>query len=203
MVPLFESPALCMWCIFPHLFFASSSQFRMQFICLLVGMWSLRNVRRQRVVSASLFDQRRMRSQGNSSVGGSVVHGSSSMSNGNHSSRLRKKPMDSSVELTQQQHHQQNYLGYGKVPKSPAPDFNGQDSDMQTVWNIAEENQCWRCNQSSEANRRRWWLWNRYSISSLNSLITDYIAVSSWHRINFYDKKKMSSEFALTNDSPT
>jgi len=85
------------------------------------------------VVSASLFDQRRMRSQGNSSVGGSVVHGSSSMSNGNHSSRLRKKPMDSSVELTQQQHHQQNYLGYGKVPKSPAPDFNGQDSDMQTV----------------------------------------------------------------------
>ncbi|KAL3756536.1 hypothetical protein ACHAWU_009930 [Discostella pseudostelligera] len=117
-------------------FTASDEQFRMfrmQFICLLVGMWSLRNVRKQRVVSASLFDQRRMRSQGNSSVGGSVVHWSSSMPNGNHSSRLRKKPMDSSVELTQQQHHQQNYLGYGKVPKSPAPDFNGQDSDMQTV----------------------------------------------------------------------
>jgi hypothetical protein len=58
------------------------------------------------------------------------------MANGNNSSRLRKKPMESSVELTQQKqqhHHQQNYLGYGKVPKSPAPDFNGQDSDMQTV----------------------------------------------------------------------
>ena len=104
-------------------------KFRMQFICLLVGIWSLRNVRRQRVVSASLFDQRRMRIQGSRDSSG--VHGSSSStSNGKNSSRLRKN----SVELTQQQ-NQQKHTGYTKVPKSPAPDINGNNSNnMQTVW---------------------------------------------------------------------
>ncbi len=103
-------------------------QFQMQLICLLVGVWSLRNVRRQRVVSASLFDQRRMRIQGSSNSGG--VHGSSnSTSNGNYSSRLR----NNSFELTRQQ-NQQKHTGYAKVPKSPAPDFNGLNSNnMQTV----------------------------------------------------------------------
>jgi hypothetical protein len=116
-----------------------SWQFRMQLICLLLGMWSLRNVRRQRVVSASLFDQRRMRIQGSTtnSGDGGVQYGnnnnsnSNSMSNGGiHSSRLRRNSTEASVELT---HHQQKYTGYGKVPKSPAPDINGQDSNMQTV----------------------------------------------------------------------
>ena len=117
--------------------FFSSSQFRMQLICLLLGMWSLRNVRRQRVVSASLFDQRRMRIQGSTtnSGDGGVQYGNNnnnnSMSNGGiHSSRLRRNSTEASVELT---HHQQKYTGYGKVPKSPAPDINGQDSNMQTV----------------------------------------------------------------------
>ena len=115
-----------------------SWQFRMQLICLLLGMWSLRNVRRQRVVSASLFDQRRMRIQGSNtnSGDGGVQYGNNnnnnnSMSNGGiHSSRLRRNSTEASVELT---HHQQKYTGYGKVPKSPAPDINGQDSNMQTV----------------------------------------------------------------------
>lgn len=103
----------------------------MQIICLLVGIWSLRNVRKQREVSASLFDQRRLRIQGSSNSGGvgtQQMVGSSSMSNGSYSSRWRKN----SMELTQP-NNKQKYTGYTKVPKSPAPDFNGQDSGMQAV----------------------------------------------------------------------
>lgn len=105
------------------LFFLCFLQLRLQFICLIIGIWSLRNVRRQRVYSASLFDQRRMRLQG------SAVNGrSNTISNVDYSSRQRTKSTDS-VELTQQQQQRQQ-IGFGKVPKSPAP---GQDSNLQTV----------------------------------------------------------------------
>lgn len=118
-----------------------SLQLQMQIICLSFGIWSLRNVRKQRVVSASLFDQRRLRIQGNNNSDGvgvqqqqqQHVEGGTSMSNGSYSSRWRKK-IDSSVELTlHNKRHQQKYTGYAKVPKSPAPDFNEQDSNMQAV----------------------------------------------------------------------
>ena len=41
----------------------------MQMICLLVGLWALRNVKRHKVASASLFDQRRLRLQNGASNG--------------------------------------------------------------------------------------------------------------------------------------
>ncbi|KAL3791117.1 hypothetical protein ACHAW5_004535 [Stephanodiscus triporus] len=75
---------------------------RMQILCLLFGIWSFRNVRRLKVVSASLFDLRRMRIQG-------------SANNGNNSnspkSNVKFSPLVS-----------KNSSEPGKVPKSPAPD---------------------------------------------------------------------------------
>lgn len=84
---------------------------RMQMICLLTGVWFLRNVRRQKVASASLFDQRRMRIQ-------SANASSSSMPNVKYSALQNKNSMES-VELTRTIGN-----GAGKVPKSPAPDIS-------------------------------------------------------------------------------
>lgn len=80
----------------------------------------MRNVRRQRVVSASLFDQRRMRLQAsnNSSMNGSST--SSSNGVGMMSKRFNRKDstrMDSmeTIELIPPK------IGMAKIPKSPAP----------------------------------------------------------------------------------
>lgn len=80
---------------------------RMQMMCLLVGFWAIRNVRRQKVASASLFDQRRMRSQNGS--GRHVTYAPLPIE--------RKDSMET-VELIPRT------TGPGKVPKSPAPDPN-------------------------------------------------------------------------------
>jgi len=88
----------------------SDEQFRMlrmQVICLLTGVWFLRNVRRQKVASASLFDQRRMRIQ-------SSANGSSAMPNVKYSVLKDKNSMET-IELTRT-------IGAGKIPRSPAPD---------------------------------------------------------------------------------
>lgn len=65
----------------------------------------MRNVRRQRVVSASLFDQRRMRTQQSSKAGGGMAK------------RYDRKDSMETVELIP-------IKTAGKVPKSPAPDHN-------------------------------------------------------------------------------
>lgn len=78
----------------------------MQIICLLVGAWAIRNVQRQKVVSASLFDQRRLRLQQNAANGRTNVK---------YSALPRKDSTEATVELRP--------FGSGtKVPKSPAPD---------------------------------------------------------------------------------
>jgi len=92
----------------------SDEQYRMlwmQIICLLVGFLAIRNVRRQKVVSASLFDQRRMRSKNGS--GRHVTYAPLPIE--------RKDSMET-VELIPRT------TGPGKVPKSPSP-----DSNMETV----------------------------------------------------------------------
>ena len=74
-------------------------------------MWFMRNVLRQRVVSASLFDKRRMRIQS--------ANGSSTMSNAKKYSGLQINDSMETVELIP-------IIGKGKIPKSPAPDPNMQ-----------------------------------------------------------------------------
>eukprot|EP00985_Skeletonema_marinoi_P009100 scaffold4196_cov98-Skeletonema_marinoi.AAC.1 len=84
----------------------------------MVGLWSVRSVRRHRMSSASLFDQRRMR--GNASQGGGS---GASDSNGSPSKHVKfsgysRKDSLESVELGPLI---QKTTGAGKVPKSPAP----------------------------------------------------------------------------------
>mmetsp|Transcript_13526 Transcript_13526/g.27471 ORF Transcript_13526/g.27471 Transcript_13526/m.27471 type:complete len:284 (+) Transcript_13526:117-968(+) len=105
----------------PCRFTDSDEAFRMlqmQLICLMVGLWSVRSVRRHRMSSASLFDQRRMR--GNAIQGGG---GGASDSNGSPSKHVKfsgysRKDSLESVELGPLI---QKTTGAGKVPKSPAP----------------------------------------------------------------------------------
>ena len=54
-----------------HRFFA---QVRMQVICLVIAMWCMRNVLKQKIVSASLFDQRRMKLTSAKGSGGAVAN---------------------------------------------------------------------------------------------------------------------------------
>ena len=68
----------------------------------------MRNVRRQRVVSASLFDQRRMRAVQSASGGGGAMSGAKT-----YTSPYEKKNSLETVELVP--------LVGAKVPKSPAP----------------------------------------------------------------------------------
>lgn len=114
-------------------------------ICLLVGFLAIRNVKRQKVTSASLFDQRRMRIQNskeyikNSDRGINNTNNSNNSSNGGTSSskkhvKYSALPNKSSmsdmetIELTSM--HNSPPKGYtldkttGKVPKSPAPNPN-------------------------------------------------------------------------------
>ena len=113
-------------------------------ICLLVGFLAIRNVKRQKVTSASLFDQRRMRIQNSkeyikNSDRGINNNTNSNNSNGGTSSKKHVKysalPNKSSmsgmesIELTSM-HNSPSNSGYtldkttGKVPKSPAPNPN-------------------------------------------------------------------------------
>ena len=84
-----------------------------------VGVWAMRNVRKQKVASASLFDQRRMRLQ--SANGSSAI---SSAKKYSHSVIQRKDSMET-VELIP-------ISGAGKIPKSPAPNPTS-DSYLETV----------------------------------------------------------------------
>ncbi|KAL7489044.1 hypothetical protein ACHAW6_014628 [Cyclotella cf. meneghiniana] len=88
---------------------------RMQLICLVIGIFSIRMVKRQKAKTASLFDQRRTRNQ----------HHNSTTANGNNDtgterrvkySQLPKEDSMETIELTWNR-------GAGKVPKSPAPDL--------------------------------------------------------------------------------
>ena len=74
----------------------------MQMICLLVGLWALRNVKRHKVASASLFDQRRLRR------GASTPNGSKQFDRKNsvHEEMIELMPPRSGVD---------------KFSKSPAP----------------------------------------------------------------------------------
>jgi hypothetical protein len=76
-------------------------------MCLLLGIWAFRNVRRQKVVSASLFDLRRTRIQGDAINGIGV---NTPKSNVAFSPRMNSME---TVDLIQGR--------AGKVPKSPAP----------------------------------------------------------------------------------
>jgi len=118
----------------------------MQMICLLVGFLAIRNVKRQKVTSASLFDQRRMRIQNskeyikNSDRGINNTNNTNNSSNGGTSSSKKhvkysalsnKSSMSGmeTIELTSM-HNSPTNCGYtfdkttGKVPKSPAPNPN-------------------------------------------------------------------------------
>ena len=105
----------------PCRFTDSDEKFRMlqmQLVCLLVGLWSVRNVRRHRMSSASLFDQRRMRGNANQgSVGGTNDNNGSPSKHVKFSGYSRKDSLES-VELGPLI---KATTGAGKVPKSPAP----------------------------------------------------------------------------------
>eukprot|EP00986_Skeletonema_menzelii_P013497 scaffold7923_cov154-Skeletonema_menzelii.AAC.4 len=76
---------------------------RQEFECTVlfqVGLWSVRNVRRQKMSSASLFDKRRMR--GNTNQGGGYSRKDS----------MESVELGPLIKVT---------TGAGKVPKSPAP----------------------------------------------------------------------------------
>ena len=118
----------------------------MQMICLLVGFLAIRNVKRQKVTSASLFDQRRMRIQNSKEyiknsdrgINNNTNKSNNSSNGGTNSSKKHVKysalPNKSSmsgletIELTSMHNSPTN--GYtldkttGKVPKSPAPNPN-------------------------------------------------------------------------------
>jgi hypothetical protein len=111
----------------PCHFTESDEEFRMlqmQFICLIVGLFSVRNVRRYKTSSASLFDQRRMRGNTNQGGGGGgAVNGSGGNSSASPSKHAKysgysKKDSLESVELGPLI---KKTTGAGKVPKSPAP----------------------------------------------------------------------------------
>jgi hypothetical protein len=95
---------------------------QMQLVCLILGIWAIRNVRRFKVTSASLFDQRRMM-RGNNNVsiqgsGGGGGDGSPSKSSATKYTAYTKKDTLDTIELGPLI---PAVSGAGKVPKSPAP----------------------------------------------------------------------------------
>ena len=95
---------------------------QMQLVCLILGIWAIRNVRRLKVTSASLFDQRRMM-RGNNNVsiqggGSGGVDGSPSKSSSTKYTAYSKKDTLDTIELGPLI---PAVSGAGKVPKSPAP----------------------------------------------------------------------------------
>ena len=136
--------SLVIW--YTHLVcFFTSTQLRMQMICLLVGFLAIRNVKRQKVTSASLFDQRRMRIQNSKEYIKNSDRGINNNTNSNNSNGVTSSskkhvkysalPNKSSmsgmetIELTAMRNNSPP-KGYtldkntGKVPKSPAPNPN-------------------------------------------------------------------------------
>lgn len=99
---------------------------RMQMICLLVGLLAMRYVRRQRVASASLFDQRRMRIQNSNNTKNGSGNSNNNTKNGISTpvakhvkySPLPSKNSMETIELTTR--IKNNFSGK-KIPKSPAP----------------------------------------------------------------------------------
>ena len=83
----------------------------------------MRNVKRQKVSSASLFDQRRMRIQNSNNKNvnnGSSAAGVTASKNVKYSALQNKNSMDGmdTIELTEGHPTPRT----GKIPKSPAPD---------------------------------------------------------------------------------
>ena len=98
-------------------------------ICLLVGLLAMRNVRRQKVASASLFDQRRMRIQ-NSNNTKNGINGNSNINNNKNSGvstpvakhvKYSPLPSKNSMETIELTTRIKNNFSGKKVPKSPAP----------------------------------------------------------------------------------
>lgn len=96
---------------------------QMQLVCLILGIWAIRNVRRFKVTSASLFDQRRMMrgnnniNQGNGGGVGGANNNDGSPSKSNYKAYSKKDTLDT-IELGPLL---PAASGAGKVPKSPAP----------------------------------------------------------------------------------
>ena len=103
---------------------------RMQFICLLLGTWAYRNVKRLKVTSASLFDLRRMsrvppvvgqhQHQQQQQGGGDESSGSNITMNAAKFSRKNSMEEEMVVLIPPSAHTNSNSRK-GKVPKSPAP----------------------------------------------------------------------------------
>lgn len=103
---------------------------RMQFICLLLGTWAYRNVKRLKVTSASLFDLRRMsrvppvvgQHQHQQQQQGGGDESSSSNTTKNAAKFSQKNSMEEEmVVLIPPSAHTNSNSRKGKVPKSPAP----------------------------------------------------------------------------------
>ena len=92
----------------------STFQIRMQMVCLLIGVLSIRMVKRFKVQSASLFDRRKNAQHSNSTTSG----GAGEERRVRYAQVSREDSMET-IELIRGR-------GSGKVPKSPAP-------EMQTV----------------------------------------------------------------------
>jgi len=103
---------------------------RMQFICLLLGTWAYRNVKRLKVTSASLFDLRRMsrvppvvgqhQHQQQQQGGGDELSGSNTTKNAAKFSRKNSMEEEMVVLIPPSANTSSNSRK-GKVPKSPAP----------------------------------------------------------------------------------
>lgn len=91
-----------------------AAKLRMQIVCLLIGVFSIRMVKRYKVQSASLFDRRKIaqNNQYNSTTNNSA--------GGEGRVRYTQVPREDSMETIELSRTR------GKVPKSPAP-------QMQTV----------------------------------------------------------------------
>ena len=97
---------------------------QMQLVCLILGIWAIRNVRRFKVTSASLFDQRRMMrgnnniiNQGSGGGVGGANNNDGSPSKSSYKAYSKKDTLDT-IELGPLI---PAVSGAGKVPKSPAP----------------------------------------------------------------------------------
>jgi len=95
-----------------------SRMMRLQLFCLILGILAYRTARRQRVASASLFDQRRLRGGQNNATNNSTTSEWNGSAGGGikYSAVSRDDSMDA-IELT-------GNTGTGKVPKSPAPNLH-------------------------------------------------------------------------------
>jgi hypothetical protein len=89
----------------------------MQMVCLLIGIISIRMVKRYKVQSASLFDRRKNAQHNQYNKSSNAADGG-----GERRVRYAQVPREDSMETIELSRTR----GAGKVPKSPAP-------EMQTV----------------------------------------------------------------------